>query len=169
MKEWKYGRPVVGVGALCLHQGNVLMVRRSGPHGTGTWSPPGGWLELGESIFDAVRREALEETGIQLRPKLLLPPTNNIFESEAVHSITCWVLCEYVAGEPQVMEPEKCPEVRWVPSPEVWDIYHADRLFLPMKLLVEREGAGYFGTRTEPKNVVAPAPKVPIHAAPSAP
>lgn len=61
-------RPWVGVGAVVLHQGQVLLVRRGRPPGRGMWAFPGGVVRLGESVLAAARRELLEETGLDARP-----------------------------------------------------------------------------------------------------
>ncbi len=57
--------PVVGVGALVLDSGRILLVRRAYPPGKGLWSVPGGHVELGEGLLEAAERELLEETGLE--------------------------------------------------------------------------------------------------------
>ncbi|MCI4464207.1 MAG: NUDIX hydrolase [Thermoproteus sp.] len=57
--------PLVGVGAVVLREGSVLLVRRGAPPGRGKWSVPGGLVELGETPEEAVGRELLEETGLR--------------------------------------------------------------------------------------------------------
>ena len=59
-------RPIVGVGAVVLRDGEVLLVRRANPPRQGQWSLPGGTQELGETVFEAARREVLEETGVSV-------------------------------------------------------------------------------------------------------
>lgn len=59
-------RPLVGVGALICRGEEVLLIRRATPPSVGKWSIPGGLVELGESIWDACRREVLEETGLEV-------------------------------------------------------------------------------------------------------
>ena len=59
--------PIVGVGAVILHHGEVLLVRRANPPLEGEWSIPGGALDLGEKLRDGVAREVLEETGLEVR------------------------------------------------------------------------------------------------------
>ncbi len=61
------GRPVVGVGAVILRPGRVLLVRRGAPPLCGDWSLPGGRQELGETVVEAVHREVAEETGVVVR------------------------------------------------------------------------------------------------------
>lgn len=63
-REW----PGVGVGVLVRRPADagdeLLMVRRAGAHGAGTWSVPGGWVEYGEDPMDAAVREVRDETGL---------------------------------------------------------------------------------------------------------
>jgi 8-oxo-dGTP diphosphatase len=61
-------RPLVGVGALIFDGGRILMAQRGKEPLKGWWSLPGGALEIGESLADAVRREVLEETGLEIEP-----------------------------------------------------------------------------------------------------
>jgi len=56
--------PVVAVGAVAVVDGRVLLIRRGQPPEAGLWSIPGGRVEPGEPLTDAVRREVAEETGL---------------------------------------------------------------------------------------------------------
>ena len=58
--------PVVGVGAVVVRDGKALIVKRAHEPRKGEWSLPGGLLELGESLQDAVRREIKEETALDV-------------------------------------------------------------------------------------------------------
>jgi len=57
-------RPVVGVGAVVVSDGRVVLVRRAHEPLKGQWSLPGGGVELGETLEQACAREVLEETGL---------------------------------------------------------------------------------------------------------
>jgi ADP-ribose pyrophosphatase YjhB (NUDIX family) len=57
-------QPGVGVGIIVRRHGEVLLLRRSGSHGSGGWSTPGGHLDHGQRLEDCAAREALEETGV---------------------------------------------------------------------------------------------------------
>src|ERR1700756_2911768 len=91
--------PQVGVGAIVVKDGKVLLGRRKGSHGEGSWSFPGGHLEFGESIEDCVRREVLEETGITLKNIRMGPFTNDIFEAEHKHYVTLFAVADYASGD----------------------------------------------------------------------
>ncbi len=59
-------RPVVGVGAIAVREGSLLMVRRGKDPGRGLWSLPGGHVEGGEYLAQALVREVREETGLEV-------------------------------------------------------------------------------------------------------
>ncbi|MEK6901677.1 MAG: NUDIX domain-containing protein, partial [Nanoarchaeota archaeon] len=79
--------PQVGVGVLIVKNNKVLLGKRKNAHGEGTWCPPGGHLEFGESFEDCARRETFEETGISIKNIRFITATNDIF-SEEKHYIT---------------------------------------------------------------------------------
>lgn len=64
--------PVVAVGGVAVVDGALLMVRRAHPPEAGHWTVPGGRVEPGESVTDAVERELKEETGLDVRCGSLL-------------------------------------------------------------------------------------------------
>ncbi len=64
MKRDYPDRPIVGVGAVIVQDGRVLLVKRGGEPLKGHWSIPGGVLELGETLRQGAAREAQEETGL---------------------------------------------------------------------------------------------------------
>jgi ADP-ribose pyrophosphatase YjhB (NUDIX family) len=59
-------RPVVGVGGVVVQNGRALIVKRAHEPRKGEWSLPGGMVELGEGLVEAVKREIKEETGLEV-------------------------------------------------------------------------------------------------------
>ena len=96
-----------------MENGRILLGKRKGSHGAGTWSAPGGHLEYGESIENCAAREVLEETGIRIRDLRYGPFTNNVFESEQKHYVTVFVLAKRESGIVETKEPEKCEGWEW--------------------------------------------------------
>ena len=64
-------RPVIGVGGIVVHEGKVLLVQRGHEPLKDYWSVPGGAVETGERLEQALCREVLEETGLQVQPRFL--------------------------------------------------------------------------------------------------
>lgn len=122
----------VGVGVLVVRDGRVLLGRRRGAHGAGTWSPPGGKLEWGETFEQAAQRELQEEAGLDLGPTTPGPTTNDVFD-EGDHYVTVFVIARETRGEPVNAEPHKCEDWQWF----AWSELPAP-LFAPMKSLVAR-------------------------------
>lgn len=84
-----------------VHEGRALLVRRGKEPLRGRWVVPGGTVELGETLEDAVAREVLEETGIRVRPLRVMTVFDRIERSEgavAYHYVIVDYRCEYVSG-----------------------------------------------------------------------
>ncbi|MCC7174644.1 MAG: NUDIX hydrolase [Bryobacterales bacterium] len=96
-------RPVVGVGAIILRRGRVLLVLRRRPPAAGLWSLPGGVLEAGERLEDGVRREVLEETGLKVAPLRVFEVFERILRQEdgrlEYHYVLIDYLCRVTGGE----------------------------------------------------------------------
>jgi len=81
MKREYPDRPLVGVGGVVIQGNRALLVRRGGEPLKGEWSIPGGLIEVGESLSDAVRRELKEETGLDVEPLEIIEVFDRIFRS----------------------------------------------------------------------------------------
>jgi 8-oxo-dGTP diphosphatase len=96
-------RPMVGVGGVVISNGRTLLIRRGGPPLQGQWSIPGGMLEVGETLLEGVRRELLEETGIEVRVLDLIEVFERINLDGAgdvrYHFVVLDYLCDAVRGE----------------------------------------------------------------------
>jgi len=105
-------KPQVGVGVFIVKNNQVLLGKRKGSHGEGTWAIPGGHLEYGEGVEGCAEREVKEEMGIDIDIKNTINYTNNVFSKEKKHYITLYVYAE-TTGTPMIMEPDKCTEIGW--------------------------------------------------------
>lgn len=115
-------RPRVGLAAVALCEGKILLGKRIGKIGDGTWAPPGGHLEYGESIERCAARELYEETGLKATSLVLGPYTNDFIAPQNQHYVTLFVFIPDFEGEVQCLEPEKCAGWEWfdlddLPSP----------------------------------------------------
>lgn len=117
----------VGVGVILTRRDSVLIGRRRGVHGAGTWALPGGHLEFGETVETCARREALEETGLVVEKIEPASFTDDYFEQEGRHYVTLFVQATGFTGEPRNLEPELCDGWHW----RRWDDL-PEPLFLPL-------------------------------------
>lgn len=89
-------RPIAGVGAVILDAGRVLLVRRGHAPMKGEWSLPGGALEVGETLAEGVKREVLEETGLEVEPLAMVDVVDRIARDEAGRVQFHYVLVDYL-------------------------------------------------------------------------
>lgn len=132
-------KPRVGVGVIVRKDNKVLLGKRVSSHGSGTWSFPGGKLDLWENPEQCAIRETQEETGLKIKNLKQSIFTNDIFKEENKHYITLFFIADYDGGEAKVMEPDKC---------EKWDWFEWSKLpeplFSPIKNYLE-QGFSPFG------------------------
>lgn len=103
----------VGVGVIIIRNGKVLMGKRIGSHGRGSWSPPGGHVEFNEDPEDTAVRETFEETGLKVHSPRFVAITSDIYKKEKKHYITLYYICKYRSGEARIMEPDKFEGWGW--------------------------------------------------------
>jgi 8-oxo-dGTP diphosphatase len=118
--------PRVGVAAIIIRNGRVLLIRRKGAHGKGSWSTPGGHLEFGETPEQCTIRETREEVGIEIANVRFIAVTNDIFIESNKHYITLWMQADSLSGEPGIAAENEVAELGWFE----WDALPSP-LFLP--------------------------------------
>ena len=131
--------PLVGVGAVVVHEGRVLLVRRGSEPLKGHWTLPGGLLELGESIVDGVARETREETGLVVEPLELVELIDRIHRDAGrvrYHYVIADFLCRVTGGE--LCAASDADAVRWVERAE-WSS-HSDLALDPITVRVIEKG-----------------------------
>ena len=121
----------VGVGVIVVRDNRILLGKRLGKLGYGTWGFPGGGLEFKETVEECSKRELKEETGMTAEYFRKVHFDTNFHPEENYHCVTLFTEALGVRGEPLVCEPNKCSEWRWfdwnnLPSP----------LFLPSQSLI---------------------------------
>ncbi|MCW4039102.1 MAG: NUDIX hydrolase [Candidatus Bathyarchaeota archaeon] len=90
--------PLIGVGAL-IHRGDkIVVVKRENEPAKGLWSIPGGLLELGERVYDGVKREVMEETGLDVEIDRLLDVIDNIVYDDDGKICYHYVLIDYLCS-----------------------------------------------------------------------
>ncbi|KAI7867355.1 NUDIX hydrolase domain-like protein [Spinellus fusiger] len=132
----------VGIGCFVTYQKDnvtrILVGKRDGSHGAGTWQLPGGHLEYNESFEDCIIREVFEETNLSIKDPRLIATINTPMPADNKHYVTLFMHSQVGYEESQharVMEPEKLQgEWHWMTWEEVC---HQKPLFYPFQLFVE--------------------------------
>ena len=113
--------PFVGVGAVIVQDGRVLLIRRGQPPLLGEWSLPGGVLECGETLREATVREAREETGLVVETVDMLGVYERVIHSDdervRYHYVLIDFLCRPIAGE--LKAGSDAADVRWFTRTEL--------------------------------------------------
>ncbi len=120
--------PLVGVGAVVVDQGRVLLIRRGTEPLKGQWSLPGGMLEIGESLESGVVREVREETGLAVEVVELVELLDRIHREEdrvRYHYVIADYLCRVTGGALEAAS--DADAVRWVERTE-WNSHSALKL-----------------------------------------
>lgn len=118
--------PIVGVGAVVLHSGCVLLVRRGKAPLAGEWSLPGGAVELGETMEQAIVREVAEEAGLAVAPIQVLKVFDHLDHDSNGRVRFHYVLVDFLCGlgptdgrrdpaKPALHPQTDASDARWVP------------------------------------------------------
>ena len=97
------GLPIIGVGGIVFHEDQILLVKRGNEPALGQWSIPGGVVHTGETLKEAVVREVLEETHLEVEVLALAKVLERIFREPdgrvAYHYVLVDFLCRRKAGK----------------------------------------------------------------------
>ena len=132
--------PRVGVSALIRQGDMVLLVKRGAEPGKGCWALPGGLLELGEDLADAVKREVQEETGLLVEPTDIVAVQQYVEGRVRYHYVLITFECEVRGGSPK--PGSDAVEVSWLPSGEALKL----RLTDTTRRILSRGNRVYLGT-----------------------
>ena len=115
--------PIVGVGGVIFEGASVLLAKRGQEPAKGTWSLPGGAVELGEKLIDALKREIREEIGIEIEVGGLIRVLDRILCDEDKRIRYHYVIVDYwgwkVSGEPK--PDSDTSDICFVPLQEIHD------------------------------------------------
>jgi 8-oxo-dGTP diphosphatase len=136
--EWPDRVPRVGVGAVIVRDGALLMVERGRPPRAGEWAIPGGKVRWGEQLEDAVAREVLEETG------LIVEVGDLLWSGQTVGPDWHFVLLDFeasvVAGE--LSAGDDAAAVAWVPLQQIEALPVTSSMLELIAVLRSRSDAG---------------------------
>jgi len=105
--------PKVGVAIIITKNDQVLLMKRKGIHGKGTWSTPGGHLEFGETPEQCAAREAKEEVGLDVVDIRFRAVTNDMFDTTGKHYITLWMEGNSISNDPVIAAEDEVAEIGW--------------------------------------------------------
>ena len=126
-------RPVVGVGAVILNGDKILLEKRKNMPSKGKWSVPGGLVELGESVENAVIREVKEETGLDVYEPRLVDVVTYVSMGERGAVMYHYVIIDYLVNVKggNAKAASDAAALKWVPFNEVeeYDLTESFRQF----------------------------------------
>jgi 8-oxo-dGTP diphosphatase len=106
----------VGVGAIIFNKAGEVFLAKRGKEAQNEkhkWEFPGGSVEFGETLANALVREMREEYGFVIEVVQLLDVVDHILPDENQHWVSPTYLCRYKNGKPRILEPHKCKEIGW--------------------------------------------------------
>lgn len=138
----------VGVGAMIFDaEGKVFLAQR-GPEARnerGTWEFPGGRVNYGETLVEAILREIHEEYGLRIEVEALLDVIDHLLPEEGQHWVAPTYIARHVSGEAVILEPQKCTGIGW---------FELDDLPAPLSLVSTENLRNYLKRHKMPR----PAP-----------
>ncbi len=133
MKRLYPKQPIIGVGAVIICDGKILLEKRKYEPGKGKWSIPGGLVELGENVEQTVIREVKEETGLDVEKPENIDVVDNIIKDKNGEIKYHFVIIDYflklIGGT--LKAADDAEELKWVPfaNVEKYDLTKSFREF----------------------------------------
>jgi 8-oxo-dGTP diphosphatase len=115
----------VAVGAIVIDKGSILLVKRNREPARGQWSLPGGRVELGETLREALAREVREETGVDVDVDGLIGTAERVVRDDDGDIAFHYVILDYVCTprSTDVKAGDDADDARWVPVGEMADLH----------------------------------------------
>ena len=107
----QHTRPVAGIGAVVIHNDQVLLVKRAKAPKKGLWCIPGGKITYGETLQQAAEREIKEETGVTIKAGVPIYVFDLIIDTE-YHYIIIDLIAEYISGTPKAGD--DASDAKWI-------------------------------------------------------
>jgi len=108
--------PIPAVAVMVMRGDEILMIKRGKEPRKGTWTVPGGSIELGETLAMAARREVMEETGVRIEPGAAFTAIDAIYNDGSgglkFHYIIIYIEARYLGGTPRAGD--DAADVKWV-------------------------------------------------------
>ena len=135
MNNMREGIDYIGVSAGAVIQNDegkyfAALRGKEARNEVGKWEFPGGGVEFGENLEDAVIREIKEEHGIELEILEFLSCESVITKYDSHHWVAITYLCKIKSGEPKILEPHKCDDIGWFTIEEL--------LQMPLSLITQK-------------------------------
>jgi mutator protein MutT len=148
-------RPIVGVGAVVFDADRVLLVKRGREPLKGEWSLPGGAVEVGETLGDAIVREVREETGIAVEVGPIVDVLDRLHRDEGgavrFHYVLVDFLCRPAGGA--LVRGSDADEAAWVPQAQLGSFRVAATTAAVIERAFERLRSGAWVARSSQRTV----------------
>jgi len=130
VKRFYPKQPIIGVGAVIIKDGKILLEKRKNEPGKGKWSIPGGLVELGESVEQTVIREVKEETGLDVKKPEHIDVVDNVVRDENGEVKYHFVIIDYFVKLKggTLKAASDAEELKWITFDEV-DKYDLTKTF----------------------------------------
>lgn len=133
MKRLYPDQPIIGIGVVIVHEEKIVLIKRSNEPARGKWTIPGGLVDLGEPMANAVIREAMEETCLEVDNPRLIDVVGHVEHDPDGKVKYHYVIIDYLVNirGGSISAASDAAELRWVPFDEVegYDLTASFRLF----------------------------------------